>query len=184
VSGPFGDLFGRGVVLVTGTTGGAEERFFLDWCARDAARFFRTWNGGVHRGGIAGDNWVDLSVMTDAEYLASGDQTRNVVAFGTPATNALLATLAGRLGLEIGGDAVRLRDREWRGRQVALIAVLPHPDGGDRYVAVHGGVTPDAITAGAHLHWQLLPDYLVYDGERVVEWGHFDNRWQLPARRG
>jgi hypothetical protein len=105
---------------------------------------------------------------------------RNVVAFGTPATNALLATLAEPLGLEIGGGAIRLRGREWRGRQVALIAVLPHPDGGDRYLAVHGGVTADAITFGAHLHWQLLPDYLVYDGDRVVAWGHFDNAWR-PA---
>ena len=180
LAGPFGDLFGRGTVLVTGTTGSAEERFFLDWSARDAAQFFRTWNGGVHRGGIAGDNHVDLPVLTDAAYRASGDTTRNVIAFGTPATNALLAELAGPLGLEFGADRVRLRGREWRGAQIALIAVLPHPDGGDRYLAVHGGATPDAITNGAHLHWQLLPDYLVYDGERVVEWGHFDNAWQPP----
>jgi hypothetical protein len=184
VGGPFGDLFGRGVVLVTGTTGSAEERFFLDWCARDAARFFRTWNGGVHRGGIAGENWVDLPVLTDAEYLAAGDTTRNVIAFGTPATNALLAAHAGPLGLEAGDGVVRLRGREWRGRRLALIAVLPHPGGGDRYLAVHGGVTPDAIADGAHLHWQLLPDYLVYDGDRVVEWGHFDNGWRPAGPAG
>ncbi|MGH2350804.1 MAG: hypothetical protein ACRDJN_04235, partial [Chloroflexota bacterium] len=180
VSGPFGDLFRRGVILVTGTTGSAEERFFLDWCARDAASFFRTWNGGVHRGGIAGESWFDFPIMTDAEYLASGDQTRNLVAFGTPRTNALLATLAGGIGLEVGPRTIRLGGREWGGRDVAIIAVLPHPDGSDRYVAVHGGVTPDAITHGAHLGWQLLPDYLVYDGDLVVDWGHFDNRWRLP----
>ena len=90
-AGPFGDLFRRGVVLVTGTTGSAEERFFLEWSAQDGAGFFRTWNGGVHRGGIAGESRVDLPRMTDAEYLAAGDTTRNVIAFGTPATNALLA---------------------------------------------------------------------------------------------
>ena len=150
----------------------------------DAAQFFRTWNGGVHRGGIAGDNWVDLPVMTDAAYLAAGDATRNVLAFGTPATNALLAAHAGALGLELGAGTIRLRGREWRGERVSLIAVLPHPDGGDRYLAVHGGVTPDAITSGAHLHWQLLPDYLVYDGDRVLEWGHFDNDWRPPVRPG
>ena len=177
VCGPFGDLFRRGVVLVTGTTGSAEERFFLEWSAQDGASFFRTWNGGVHRGGIAGESWVDLPRMTDAEYLAAGDTRRNVIAFGTPATNALLGRLAGPLGLEFGADVIRLRGREWRGRDLALIAVLPYPDGSDRYVALHGGVTPDAIAAGAHLHWQLLPDYLVYDGERVVDWGHLDNAW-------
>jgi hypothetical protein len=186
VSGPFGDLFGRGTALVIGTTGSAEERFFLDWCARDAARFFRTWNGGVHRGGIAGESWVDLPIVTDTDYLASQDPasqdaTRNVIAFGTPATNALLAEVAGPLGIVFGPGLVRLRGREWRGRDVALIAVLPHPDGSDRYLAIHGGATPDAITHGAHLHWQLLPDYLVYDGDRVLDWGFLDNSWNPPV---
>jgi hypothetical protein len=84
---------------------------------------------------------------------------------------------------EFGADTIRPRGRAWRGRQLTQFAVLPHPDGSDGYVAVHGGETPDAITTGAHLHWQLLPDCLVYDGERVVEWGHFDNGWR-PARPG
>jgi predicted esterase len=178
VSGPFGDLFRRGATLVTGTTGTAEARFFLDWCAREAAGFFRRWNGGVHRGGIAGESWVDLPVMTDAEYGASGDPRRNVIAFGTPATNALLAELANSLGLAVSERSIHLRGREWRGQQVAIIAVVPHPDGTDRYVAIHGGVTPDAITHGAHLHWQLLPDYLVYEQDRVLDWGYFDNQWR------
>jgi hypothetical protein len=105
---------------------------------------------------------------------------RLVVASPSGRSNALLAELGDRLGLGWDEGVVRLGDREWRGREVALIAVLPHPDGGDRYAAVHGGATPDAIVHGAHLHWQLLPDYLVYDGDRVLEWGtsttHGDRR--------
>ncbi len=82
------------------------------------------------------------------------DATRNIIAYGTPRTNALLAEMTGPLGLE------------WRSRQAAIIAV-------------HGDV-PVAITHGAHLDWQLLPDYLVYNTDRVLEWGHFDNQWRPP----
>jgi hypothetical protein len=59
-----------------------------------------------------------------------------------------------------------------------VIAIRPRPDGGDRYLAIHGGTSPDAITWGAHLHWHLLPDWLVYDRDAVLGWGFFDNDWR------
>ena len=63
----------------------------------------------------------------------------------------------------------------------SIIAALPHPDEPPRYLAIHGGTSPDAITAGAHLHWQLLPDYLVYDARRALAWGHFGNDWEVVS---
>ena len=184
VSGPFGDLFRRGTILVPGTTGTAEERFFLDWCAGEAARFYRAWNGGVHRGGIPGESWVTVPVRPDTAFLADPDPGCNVVALGTPATNALLARLADRLPLRFGAGEIQVGGRSFRGAKVAVIALLPHPDGGDRYLAVHGGATPDAITHGAHFGWQLLPDWLVYDGDRVLGWGSFDNDWRIQGEPG
>ena len=157
--------------------GTPEETFFLDWCARNAAGSFKAWNGGVHRGGIPGESWHSFPIVPDQEFMRSDDGTDNVIAYGTPKTNALLARWAESLPLRFGNDEIRLADRVYRGQGVAVIAVLPYPENAERYLAVHGGVTPDAITKGAHLHMQLLPDYLVYDGERVLEWGYFDNEW-------
>ena len=64
---------------------------------------------------------------------------------------------------------------------VAVFVVLPHPENPDRYVAVHGGVTPDAITWGSHLDMQLLPDYIAYNGGDLLDWGFFDNRWKAEG---
>jgi hypothetical protein len=185
LSGPFGDLFRRPTVLVRGTIGSREESFFIDWCARDAARFFKKWNGGVHRGGLAGESWMEIPIVTDSDWLASGQggsnlttRNSNVVAYGTERSNGLLAELADQLKVRIEADAIHVGERVFKGGGLGLIAALPHPDGSDRYVGMHGGTSPDAITAGAHLHWQLLPDYLVYDSQRAVEWGFFDNSWQ------
>jgi pimeloyl-ACP methyl ester carboxylesterase len=190
LGGPFGGLFERGTVLVRGTTGSKEETFFQEWCSRDAAQFFKDWNGGIHRGGIAGTSWVALPISTDVEWLAtnSADETgdsRNAVAYGTPLSNAVLNRVAESLGVYAEHGAVHVGDRELRGDGLGLIAVTPFPDGSRRYLAMHGGTTPDATTAGAHLNWQLLPDYLVYDAHRAIEWGFFDNEWRpVPAGDG
>jgi pimeloyl-ACP methyl ester carboxylesterase len=181
LSGPFGDLVGRRLVLAPGTLGSDEETFFLQWCAEGVNRHFKAWNGGVHRGGIRGESWMAFPIRTDTAVMEGADSGQSVTALGTPATNALLRVVADRLPVRFGPGEIQLGDRQFVGSRPAMIAVLPHPAGGDRYLAVHGGTTPDAITNGAHLNWQLLPDYLIYDGDNVLDWGFFDNAWQLSS---
>jgi hypothetical protein len=188
-SGPFGDLFYAKTQLVTGTMGGTDETFFNNWCARDAASFFKQWNGGVHRGGIPGENWVDLEIVTDVEWLSrrasADDRAPNVIAYGTPYTNKLLAGVADQVAVWAEPGMVRIGERVIRGEGLGLIAVVPFPGDAAGYLGVHSGTSPDATTSGAHLNWQLLPDYLVYDCERVREWGFFDNSWRpVPAGEG
>jgi hypothetical protein len=178
-SGPFGDLFRNGTVIVPGTIGSPEESFYLDWCASEAARYFRVWNGGVHRGSIPGESWMTLPIQPDRAYLANPHPSHNVIALGTTKTNALLAELGDRLPVRFSPGAIHLGERSFEGPRAAIITVLPHPDGTERYLAIHGGTTADAITIGAHLHWQMLPDWLAYDGGKVLGWGYFDNQWRL-----
>ena len=187
LAGPFGSLFERGTVLIRGTTGDKEETFFQEWCSRDAAQFFKDWNGGVHRGGIPGTSWVSLPITSDVEWLAaaSSDGTsrdHNVLAYGTPSSNAVLQAFADHLDVYAERGRVRVGDRTFAGVGLGLIAILSFPEGSERYLGMHGGTTPDATTAGAHLNWNLLPDYLVYDSNNVLEWGFFDNNWRpVPA---
>jgi predicted esterase len=60
VSGPVGDLFHEGLLLVPGTAGSEEETFFNRWIADNARGYFSSRNGGVHRGGIMGHNAVEF----------------------------------------------------------------------------------------------------------------------------
>lgn len=181
-SGPFGALFERGTVLVRGTNGVDEETFYNEWCSRDAAKFFKDTNGGIHRGGIPGASWFDFPIVTDVDRLdaeaTGGIDERNVIAYGTPTTNALLAEVADRLDVYADRGVVHVGDRTFSGEGLGLIAVVPLPDGSSRYLGIHGGTSPDAITSGAHLNWQLLPDYVVYDATDVLDWGFFDNEWK------
>jgi len=180
-SGPVGDLFFERVLLVPGTAGTDEETFFNRWVATHAASYYRSRNGGVHRGGIPGENWVDLPVIPDSELTGEQLASSNLLLYGTFRTNAVLARFEGRLPVSFAGNTIRLCGREFTSDRTAVFAVFPHPDHPSRYVAIHGGVAPDAISWGSHLDMHLLPDYLVYSGGETLDWGLWGNRWETQS---
>ena len=180
-SGPIGDLFYNGLLLVPGTSGSEEESFYNDWVAGHATGYFSSRNGGVHRGGIMGENTVELPVVRDVALRDDDRDGNNLLLYGTSSTNAVLRQFEGQLPLAFEGDAIRLADNLYRGERTAVCAVFPHPHNPQRYVAVHGGIAPDAICWGSHLDMQLLPDYLVYSEGEVLDWGFWGNNWQSPA---
>jgi len=177
-SGPMGDLFFDGLLLVPGTSGSEEEAFFHEWVAGHAAAYFRSRNGGVHRGGIMGQNTVDLPIVRDADLTAGDRDGHNLLLYGTPASNSVMAEFAEHLPVAFEDGTVRLGGRLYRGDGAAAFALFPHPRNPRRCVAVHGGATPDAVCWGSHLDMQLLPDYLVYAGGEVLDWGFWDNDWR------
>lgn len=194
VSGPFGDLFYGPTVIVYGTAGSDAETNFNQLMARGMPRFYRRYNGGVHRGGITGDNEFEFPTISDEEaltLLGSGTpmtsqeitvdkdllERANFFLIGNRGSNRLLATLSEGIPLDVGEASLTLAGKQYKGERVACLAILPHPDG-NRYVAVLAGCQPDAITWASHLNLQLLPDYFVFDGGKTLEWGFFDNHWR------
>ena len=177
-SGPIGDLFHANTLLVQGTTGSEEESHHLSLFTRKAASSYAEFNGGVHRGGILGENNVDLKIVTDIELSETDRRENNLFLFGTQATNSVLAHFGNRLSLEFQEASLTVNGRVYKGDKVALVVVFPHPENPDRYVAVHGGVTPDALTWGSHLNLNLLPDFIVYNGGDLLDWGFWNNEWK------
>ena len=176
-SGPIGDLFYDGLILTPGTAG-SEEAFFTSWAARDARMYYRNRNGGVHRGGIMGDNAVDLPIVNDNDLQEDALVHNNLLLYGTHASNSVLARFERELPLAFEGTTVHLADRTYTTKRAAVFAVFPHPGNPNRYVAVHGGVTPDAICWGSHLDMHLLPDYMVYSEGELLDWGFWGNDWR------
>ncbi|MDP6038137.1 MAG: prolyl oligopeptidase family serine peptidase [Candidatus Latescibacteria bacterium] len=177
-SGPISNLFLEGLLLVPGTVGSDEATFFNDWVARDARGYFKNRNGGVHRGGIMGTNRVDLPIIRDTDLTEDDIKNNNLLLYGTPETNAILARFAGQLPITFDGTTIHLSDKTYTSDRVSAFAVFPHPLNAERLVAIHGGVTPDAVTWGSHLDMQLLPDYLVYNGGELLDWGFWGNHWK------
>ncbi len=178
-SGPIGDVFFEPLRLAKGTAGGAHESFLIDWMSDAIPAFFKRKNGGVHRGIFDGESWHDIPVVEDTRLTEEDLETCNLILLGTSGSNQVLARFRGELPLEFGDGFIRLGDNTYRGKHVGLSACFPSPASPDRLVVVTGGVTPQAIASATHLNLQLLPDYLVWDGDEVLDYGFFDSAWQL-----
>ncbi len=181
VSGPISDLFFDGLLLVPGSTGTNEETFFNRWLAENAVEYFRSRNGGVNRGGILGSNSVELPVILDTELSERDITASNLLLYGTFASNAILSRFERHLPLAFGEQTIQISDKSWQAKDIAIFAVFPHPENSKLYIAIHGGTTPDAICWGSHLDMQLLPDYLVYAGGRLLDWGFWGNDWRTQS---
>ncbi len=177
-SGPISDIFFDNLILVPGTVGTDEERFFTELAAANTTRLMNQVNGGLHRGGILGSNTVELESVRDVDLSEEQMRKNNLLLFGTAKSNSVLKHYRDKLRVAFDAGTIRLDNRTYSGERVAVFAVFPHPDNPGRYIAVHGGVTPDAITWGSHLSLQLLPDYVVYDRGRMLDWGFWDNTWR------
>lgn len=177
-SGPLSDLFHAGLLLVPGTAGSDEATFFNQWIVDNARGYYSSRNGGVHRGGIMGHNAVELPSVPDGELTEQQLAANNLLLYGNAVSNSVLSRFIEDLPLRFVDDRIELAGTAYAAAGVAVFAVFPHPLNPERYLAVHGGIAADAICWGSHLDMQLLPDYLVYAGAAVLDWGFWDNEWR------
>ena len=178
-SGPVGDVFFEPVRLVKGTAGSDHENAIIEWMAGAIPGHFKKENGGVHRGIFSGESWYDIPVVVDTEATEAEIERCSLLLLGTPKSNRALAGLAGDLPLEIGDGEIRLGKKAFKGRHLGVCACFRSPRAPDRLVVVTGGTTPEALTGATHLNLQLLPDYLVWDGDQVLEYGFSDSTWEI-----
>jgi hypothetical protein len=177
-SGPIGDAFFGPVRLVPGTTGSGHENFLIDWMAGAIPGYFKQKNGGVNRGIFDGETQHEIPVVSDRQLADAALGQCHLFLLGTYDSNQILARFRGQLPLEFGSRSIRIGERVYQGENLGVCACFPSPANPDRLVVVTGGVSPTAITGATHFNLQLLPDYLVWDGDQMLDFGFFGNDWR------
>ncbi|MFO8079840.1 MAG: prolyl oligopeptidase family serine peptidase [Armatimonadota bacterium] len=187
--GPAEDVFNSPFIVVQGTSGSDEQNLRL---AEKVGTWLDEW-----------DRFADGEprVCTDTELTPEQEERMNLVLFGTPETNSVLARIADRLPVEIGDHQYTLLGRTFEGEHLGLVLAYPNPDQPDRYVLVYSGQLYGRELDINHKH-DMLPDFLIFDSSRFsvgnteanVFGGWFDVDWQAkpdlawegdvePARR-
>ena len=176
-SGPVGDIFFEPLRLVKGTGGGPQERFLINWMAGSIPGYFKQKNGGVHRGIFDGQSLYDIQLVDDRKLAEEQLESCNLILLGTFKSNRVLARFQGKLPLEFARGKLVVGRRTYKGKNLGISACFPSPANPERLLLVTGGCTPTAITGATHLNLQLLPDYLVWDGDEMLDFGFFDSEW-------
>ncbi|MGH9664456.1 MAG: prolyl oligopeptidase family serine peptidase, partial [Bryobacteraceae bacterium] len=181
LQGPIDDGFMDSFVMVrpTGTpiAGGSAA-----WVKSEMEHALAEW-----RRQFRGDaQIVDDTAVTDAEIASS-----NLVLWGDPGSNRVLARIADKLPLRWTADSVVAGKQRFAASTHAPILIYPNPLNPKRYLVLNSGVTfREFAELNNARQVPKLPDWAVVDltvppdghyPGKIVAAGFFDERWRLSA---
>lgn len=173
LQGPVDDAFMDGFLCVR-PTGTPWNGITHDWATKTLATF--TWNFA---------KWLrgDVRVKDDRDVTASDLGAYNVILFGDPGSNRLLARIAGRLPIVWTKAAIGIGTQKFTAADHIPVLIYPNPLNPKRYVVINSGHTfSEADFRGTNAWlYPRLGDYSVLkpNGEIVFS-GFFDEHWRLP----
>jgi dienelactone hydrolase len=130
----------------------------------------------------------EAPVKSDRDVTDADIAERNLILWGDPGSNALLARILAQLPIAWDAQALTFRGQRYDPKHHAPILVFPNPLNPRRYLVLNSGITLRAEGYGNNaLQTPKLPDWAVVDlrtppGPRwpgkVVDAGFFDEEWK------
>jgi dienelactone hydrolase len=180
VQGPIDDAFLEPFVFVT-PTGKPMNAAVGNWVAREQKEAVEAWRRTL-RG--------DVRTVKDTE-LPSGVIHDNLILWGDPSSNKILAQIADKLPIRWTADGVYVGAKVYPADRNVPVLIYPNPWNPIKYVVLNSGFTwKENAALSNSRHVPLLPDWAVLDitvpsakrmSERVVQAGFFGESWELPG---
>ncbi len=181
LQGPIDDAFMDSFLMVR-PTGKAQHEKVGAWVNSEMNRAIEQW-----RRQFRGDARVkDDSAVTDADIAA-----HNLVLWGDPASNQLLAKIADKLPIDWSEKHVKAGKETFPAAGHAVVMIYPNPLNPKKYVVLNSGFTfreYDQLNNARQV--PKLPDFAIIDlGQPpnsrtpggIATAGFFDERWELTS---
>jgi len=134
----------------------------------------------------------EARVKDDTAISANDLANSNLILWGDPSSNAVLAKIIGKLPLKWDGRTLEFGGVKYDATHHAPILIFPNPLNPARYVVLNSGVTfrEEALLTNAQ-QTPKLPDWAVINLDTppdtkwpglVIDAGFFDESWQLPKK--
>lgn len=183
LQGPIDDAFMEPFVVVTGT-GDPWSEIQQDWSVFTLQRFQQEF-----------DKWLrgQLTPVRDQNLTEDQIASKNLILFGDPGSNSVLARILDRLPIEWTRESLTVNGRSFPTESHGLAMIYPNPLNPRKYIVINSGHTMHEKDFRASNSWLFpkLGDIAVqkihrngrgFDEETV--WAeHFDSKWQLPVAR-
>jgi pimeloyl-ACP methyl ester carboxylesterase len=176
LQGPIEDAFTDGFLVVRGS-GQAWNPVVHDYAEQRFSSFrseFAKWMRG------------DVRIKNDSSVSPSDISNYNLVLFGDPGSNSLMAKIVDRLPIAWTRDAITAGGQKFATADHALVLIYPNPLNPQKYVVLNTGQTfsADGITSGTQaVFFPRLGDYAVLTtGGEVKVAGFFDEGWKLKQQ--
>ncbi|MFO0936641.1 MAG: prolyl oligopeptidase family serine peptidase [Gemmataceae bacterium] len=136
----------------------------------------------------------DAQVTKDTEIKDSQIAAENLILFGDPSSNAVLAKIADKLPIKWTKDGVVVGDKTYPSATNVPVLIYPNPLNPNKYVVLNSGFTfreYDYLNNARQV--PKLPDYAVVDittppnsrfPGKIVRAGFFGEKWELQEKDG
>ena len=185
LQGPIDDAFMRPFVCVRGT-GTPWSKSNTDWANWTLNRFEKEF-----------DKWLRgrIRIVNDVDVTAKLIADNNLILFGDPGSNTLLAKVLDHLPIQWTRDALTVNGKQYDPDTYGLSLIYPNPLNRRRYVVVNSGHTFHQRDFRASNSWLFprLGDIAVQKfikqptggyQEKIVWADLFNSSWQLPKQTG
>lgn len=181
LQGPIDDAFLDSFVVAR-PTGEPWNAKVNEWATGEMDHFVQEWRRQF-RG--------DAIVKGDDEISEADIARSNLILFGDPGSNAVLAKIADKLPVRWGKDEITVGEKTYKSTENAPVLIYPNPLNPKKYVVINSGFT---YREYAYLNnarqVPKLPDWAIVDittppdtlwPGKIVEADFFDEAWQLKA---
>ncbi len=179
LQGPIDDAFMDSFIFVR-PTGTAANEDVGKWAEAELTRAIEHWRRHF-RG--------DARVVNDTDVTDDMIQSANLVLWGDPKSNAVLAKIADKLPIGWTNESVKVGEKTYEAAHHAPILIHPNPLNLNRYVVLNSSFTfRDYAYLNNARQVPMLPDWAVIDVRtppnavwpgKVVAADFFDEQWQL-----
>ncbi len=179
LQGPIDDAFMDAFLMVL-PSGKPLNAAAGNWVVSESTRAIEHWRRH-YRG--------DAPQKKDAEVTDADIQSSNLILWGDPSSNQLLARIADRLPVRWTAEGVTVGDKTYSSASHLPILIFPNPLNPKRYVVINSGFTfRDYDYLNNARQTPKLPDWAVIDLSqapgsrtpgRIVTAGFFGEGWQL-----
>ena len=179
LQGPIDDAFMDSFIFVR-PTGIAANEVVGKWVDAELTRAIEHWRRHF-RG--------DARVVNDAEVTDELIQSANLVLWGDPKSNSVMAKIADKLPIQWTVEKITVGEKTYDAKNHAPILINPNPLNLNRYVVLNSSFTfRDYAYLNNARQVPMLPDWAVIDLNtppnsvwpgKVVAADFFDEQWQL-----
>lgn len=185
LQGPIDDAFLDRFIMVR-PTGKPMHEATAKWAKEELDHAVLQWHR-IFRG--------EAMVKSDADISENDIASSNLILFGDPASNKILAKIADKLPIKWDNkQIIAAEGRKFDAGTHALIAIYPNPLNPTKYIVLNSGFTfrEDANATNSR-QIPILPDYAIVDVTtppnahspgKIVNAGFFGEHWELQANDG
>jgi pimeloyl-ACP methyl ester carboxylesterase len=183
LQGPIDDAFLSSFVMVR-PTGKAQHERIGEWVHSELNRALTQWRG-MFRG--------EARVKDDTAITETDIANSNLILWGDPASNKVLARILDRLPIRWDAQSLKVGDQTFAASQHTPILIYPNPLNSRKYIVLNSGFTfreADYLTNARQV--PRLPDWAVMDVSvppgprlpgRIAAADFFGERWELRSTR-